>query len=356
MARRSHTYCGSYARPPLSSAGKETMVDAIRKIHALYDAGIPFYTKEKLREVSEQLEKHVERGQKVSVMGLDEVIYDFEIETGRNLGTFDTDFDFILREPILHYSGIQHLTSRRDEVAPLYAYCNIRIAHCMEPPHRSSKEILEAPLSCTREEVETNFQCVRAQWESSDARKHLKSMLCSIDFPSPVTKIVGFACASMAYDLQHACRQASAFQHALLLTLQEDIGEKQGNNSHHIRCYAQEPAYDSIDEHVLAGHNITVLDDPKGFLEVDDSTVVFSCAPNVPVKEIIADIARPAVMIWNRVCEDDPTHAKTDPNSPRVRQLARSSYKELEFPGDEEHFGDVAIYVRHTSLQSSCEA
>jgi len=29
--------------------------------------------------------------------------------------------------------------------------------------------------------------------------------------------------------------------------------------------------------------------------------VVFSCHPNIPVKQVVADIARPAAMIWNRI-------------------------------------------------------
>lgn len=53
---------------------------------------------------------------------------------------------------------------------------------------------------------------------------------------------------------------------------------------------------------MLAELDMTVLDNPRGFLEVDESTVVYSLAPEVAVRQIVADIARPALMIWDKVC------------------------------------------------------
>lgn len=43
----------------------------------------------------------------------------------------------------------------------------------------------------------------------------------------------------------------------------------------------------------------------------------------------------------------------TDPNSPRVREMIHNFYDKLEFPGDIEHFGDLAIYVRRTAASSA---
>lgn len=48
-----------------------------------------------------------------------------------------------------------------------------------------------------------------------------------------------------------------------------------------------------------------MIEDPRGWLEVDEHSILLSIAPNVPVKEIIADIARPAAIIWCRVEFDD---------------------------------------------------
>lgn len=61
----------------------------------------------------------------------------------------------------------------------------------------------------------------------------------------------------------------------------------------------------SVDREVLVDIGFEMIDDPRGWLETDERSVVCSVAPNVPVKEIVADTARPAIVIWNRVNNDD---------------------------------------------------
>jgi hypothetical protein len=77
------------------------------------------------------------------------------------------------------------------------------------------------------------------------------------------------------------------------------------NGGQEIKCYAQDPVYDEIDKEFLTSIGIAPLDDPKGFLAVDQQTLVFSVSPNVPVKQIITDLQRPAAMVWNTVSPID---------------------------------------------------
>lgn len=88
-------------------------------------------------------------------------------------------------------------------------------------------------------------------------------------------------------------------QHGLLLTLQKWLQER--DDSNRIPCYAQDPGYNSTDKKILSEVGIEVIDDPRGWLEVDEQSMIVSVSPNVPSKEIIADIARPAAIVWNRV-------------------------------------------------------
>jgi hypothetical protein len=128
-----------------------------------------------------------------------------------------------------------------------------------------------------------------------------------------------------------------------------------------LNCYAQDPDYTEIDKLVLKEHGITTLEDPRGFLEIESSTVVISICADVPVKQIVADIARPAIMIWNRVREVDNeppryvsylrfikllTYCSTDGDSPRVRQMIRDGYDEYDFFLQDEHQGDIRIYIK----------
>lgn len=84
------------------------------------------------------------------------------------------------------------------------------------------------------------------------------------------------------------------------MTVRDILQEKNGIS---ITCYAQDPANTAADKAALKCYGVQILDDPCGFLEVDDPTVVCSFAPNVPVKQIVTDLARPAVLIWDRVRE-----------------------------------------------------
>ena len=106
-----------------------------------------------------------------------------------------------------------------------------------------------------------------------------------------------------SYRIRILSRRA-AYQHALILTIRTvllEVDSRHGSDLVPLTCYSQDPRYTPNDKIVLKDHFITVIDDPRGFLEVDESTTVISIAPNIPLKEVIADIARPAMMILDRL-------------------------------------------------------
>jgi hypothetical protein len=109
----------------------------------------------------------------------------------------------------------------------------------------------------------------------------------------------------MEHRPRESCR--SAAQYALLLTIQKLLQEADQIHSK-IPCYAQDPVYTDPDKIVLKESGIEVVEDPRGSLEMDDDSIVFSCAPNVPVKQIVTDIARRVILIWCRVQEDKGSH------------------------------------------------
>jgi hypothetical protein len=83
------------------------------------------------------------------------------------------------------------------------------------------------------------------------------------------------------------------------LTLSLFNSSKQEDDS--VTGYAQDPGYDDIDRSILNEHGIKAVEDPEGFLVVDDSSIVLAFAPEVPVMQIVTDLAKPAAMIWPRV-------------------------------------------------------
>lgn len=58
----------------------------ISRIRLLYDAGTPFFTKEAIRNASQELKKASEDGAKeISVRGMDGVVINFSVVTGKVL-------------------------------------------------------------------------------------------------------------------------------------------------------------------------------------------------------------------------------------------------------------------------------
>lgn len=226
--------------------------------------------------------------------------------------------------PYVLYRAFQHLTSRKIDCYNDVTYCNLAIQHHMYRRKKSTKKLMDSARSTSFQEMNDFFQSSRNLWEASEACQELKSTIASLSIHHPICKIIAFACGSMTYFIPRDKRQSrrSTFQHALILTLKDILDErrktetndgfvKEGNDNEagNIKCFAQDPDYSDIDRAVLEEHGITVLDDPRAFIEVDDSSVVFSCAADAPVKEIVSEIARPAMMIWDRVVESD-VHSK----------------------------------------------
>ena len=151
------------------------------------------------------------------------------------------------------------------------------------------------------EAVRGSFNQRRAEWEASNQHDELKSILASVaDKIPPVRKIVAFACSSMSWENRDRLVRRSATQHSLVLTLRDILEKRQGADGIHIDCYAQDPVYSTADKQVLGEVGITVLNDPGGFLEVDETAIVIAIAPDIPVRQVVADLARPAMMIWDR--------------------------------------------------------
>lgn len=168
-------------------------------------------------------------------------------------------------------------------------------------PNSKTKETIPDNLEDTkdRETVAKDFLEKSQAWEESETCQRFKSILSSEVNDHDINKIVGLACGSLALpNNENATNQT-----ALLVTVRNWLKDRDEDAD--ISCYIQDPMNTSVDREVLADIGFEMIDDPRGWLEIDERSVVLSVAPNVPVKEIIADTARPAVVIWNRVEEED---------------------------------------------------
>lgn len=223
----------------------------------------------------------------------------------------------------INYSSIQHL----GHLTPICPELALRNDHT--PVSIVYARSVPSPSCCTLEQVRARFVQTRDLWLASSTHRDLDRILSTLSLSVPITKIVCFALGSLApvdedsdgsISLDNSTSAASPVscsftrhvtrahvQHAAVETILNALRNR-GMVAPKVMCYAQDPAYDAVDCELLATIGFTVLDDPKGFLEVDANTLVLSVSPNVPVKQIVADVQWPAAMVWNTVAlaEKDP--------------------------------------------------
>ena len=167
--------------------------------------------------------------------------------------------------------------------------------------HAITKQVIHDNPLLPLEEVRAYFQEKKTQWEASRQGMNFVSTLESMPELPTVRKIIAFATSDLSTRPNNT---AAAVQLALVLVVRDFFAKRQSDTGP-ILCYAQEPRFTDIDKQVLQEHGITVLDDPHGFLEMDEETAIISHNAEVPVRSITADVARPAVMIWNKVMDED---------------------------------------------------
>lgn len=169
---------------------------------------------------------------------------------------------------------------------------------------RATGELVPSRASLPLEDVRRRLAAEMRAWAAAGCCRQLRANLRAAAPRMPaVTKIIAFAMGTISRRGHHGCTR-SLRQHALVLTIRSILNEEsRGGDSgaaagRELACFAQDPDYSEVDRAVLREHGITVLEDPQAFLDVDEESVVLSFAPNVPVKQIVADIARPAMIVW----------------------------------------------------------
>ncbi|KAL4931012.1 uncharacterized protein BDV17DRAFT_289431 [Aspergillus undulatus] len=178
------------------------------------------------------------------------------------------------------------------------------------------------------------FKDVLHAWDQSAAWREIRSTLLSLPCYSRIHKVVGTACGDFVrFDPSN--RRRAATRHALLITLKRTLQEVHLANAD-VACYVQDPAYSTMDRSVLESSEMHVVEDPDDFLEMDDRSLVFSCAPNICIKQIIADTA---------IADYDFEYCRRR-GSRLPQQMVQEDYDAIPFPEDGDNFTDMTMYVK----------
>ncbi|KAI1104936.1 hypothetical protein F4804DRAFT_351466 [Jackrogersella minutella] len=218
----------------------------------------------------------------------------------------------------------------------------------------------------SKADADLEMQTVIKEWEASEQCRNLIKTLESTIVPN-ITKIISFGPGSIA-GVQPATRRRQQKEHALILTVRRVLEERIGFGVS-IPIYAQEIRYTDVCKKVLRELGIQPIDcfGLRGFTMIDDETLVMSHNLPIPIRQIVADIARPAAMYWKpEVPEADyskpPDMYDADKDSSRTRKmmleydhvriigssLSRFPYKDLgnRLKDSNEVFFNSTLYIR----------
>jgi hypothetical protein len=290
--------------------------DLCGPINAIYDSGTPFFTKAAIRNLVRRIDDSgVRRVQTeplsldFSIEGIDGRTVDFSLQLGveypvpprwppREDGSVLMDamlwIDFW---PADHFTSIASVHVDDFSLSEAFLAMTMKVVPVPVLP-ATGEVVAQYPL---RPAAETRaiLQQEKAKWDASAACRELVTTLQGVADAGRlprVDKVVAFACNHPS-SVERAERVAA--EHALVLSIMDFFARRDPTTT--VRCYSQDPVYEDVDREVLGELGMTVLDNPRGFLEVDESAAVFSQAPDIAVRQIVADIAKPALMIWDKV-------------------------------------------------------
>lgn len=168
--------------------------------------------------------------------------------------------------------------------------------------HRLTKLPIPDPndrtLSWTPSQLRAKLHRATRKWPRRKTWSRITSALSSANLSGTTTKIIGIALGSLSE------LETEIFtQHKLILLLAELLREH--NLGVEIKKFVQDPAYTDLDKGALRLEGVKVLEDPRAFVEVDEASVVVAIYPIIPAMDVIADVARPAVIVCHRLPEEE---------------------------------------------------
>ncbi|RAH48862.1 SRR1 family protein [Aspergillus brunneoviolaceus CBS 621.78] len=323
---------------------EEKVLKRLEHVVRLYNAGKPLFP----RALLEDLDRQIEEGrEEIRIKDFDDVVSTYS----RSVPAVCLD---LATTYCIGYSSIQVLT----HIHPSCATMMFKDPPPVSILYTRHPEVAEGNI----EMLGPVFVKMRERWQESETCQELVSHLTTLRFSLPIHKIVAFGLGTLGKTQNGRFSTRSHVQHAAVETMATILAKSGVSGGKRIDCYFQDPWYDENDVRFLHSIGFQPLNDPKGFLEIDEHTLVFSVSPNVPVKQIVADLQWPGAMIWNTVCgEEERKQWKrrlrngeefwlgplaTDPDSDRVCEMI-THYQKFALHDPKDYFGDLSIYVRH---------
>lgn len=320
-----------------------------QKAATLYTKGVKLWTKADLRDIERQLAAYTTTP-----------VFTIRSIDGATLAIANPMFEveFPIWKPRVRFREYWRLVTHQPD-DPEEMYLCSYLPHWINTSARSFRGVILNPGSL--------FEETRLSWLKSDSCELLKSQLQKTATLRTVKKIIclglGDICrippewwrrhsSAQGDNLEASFVRAAMTQHAIALTLAQVCREMTGD---HVQLLAQDPDYTDEAKAVLTNYGFSVVGDygAGGFAEIDEDSFVFSVFIEAPLKQIIADIARPSVIISSGFdVFNDSEKPWVDADSPRTVDMWKAYEEKIDFPispGDEElmtKLREIFIYVR----------
>ncbi|KJK81980.1 hypothetical protein H634G_03244 [Metarhizium anisopliae BRIP 53293] len=323
----------------------------VASVRELYDAGTPFFTKEMIQLAQDQVDEIAESSvstEKVEHLGFDGKMHSQSLPPSYFFSKID---DGIL-VPIVGYKSFEALTILPPNRVDDNLFVSVRVSGSLrlinKPP-----DILQDDARCA---FDQHFDLWQQGKDWADLKERIRPHLSTL--PMTIDKIIGFGLGVLT--MEAGCNDDDGWvkrcseQHALMLTLAKMLQEHTGNS---VKCFAQDPAYSNTCKDILGKRDVEIVHGDTGFLLVDENSIMLSFSPTVPVRQVIADLARPAMMVCNMISRSTTREWRrrggvnispftTDPVSPRVMAM-KEEYIELPI-NTVKSLGNSAVYIRNT--------
>lgn len=194
-------------------------------------------------------------------------------------------------------------------------------------------------INRTLEELTTDYEYWRKQWEESAACAELKQVISEGEGRRNVDNVVVLGLGSLQSSRREG-RRASATQLAALQTMLPLLGSN-------LPVVLQDPQFTDLDKEFLASLGYTVVADPEAFDVVKEGSLVYAIHCYAKVYKAVSEGPRPAVLVGT----DVGNFGKFD-TSETIEDVAKSledlveGCEVLGFPQMRHDFSDTKIYWR----------
>ncbi|RYC61054.1 hypothetical protein CHU98_g5165 [Xylaria longipes] len=188
----------------------------------------------------------------------------------------------------------------------------------------------------TKEEVRATFQGIARAFEASAEAVAITELIRTHLDGCAVDKVIAFGLGRISNIGPGPL--SSFYEHAAARVVWKAVQEV--SSAPKVALLVQNPLYTDVCKKVLQESDFDIIEGfgAKGFSLTDDNTVVLGHRPSFPLRQIVADLARPALISMRaQTTGDRPTQfqelpdPRADVDSARSREMLKG-YRGISFP------------------------